>query len=187
MTDNDGATILSRLKEPFWNDQTWVENLIQIELEHQVIMSDEQLKFVRDFMKKSPWLKTGKYKQALACVAWHRGEHNNVIQTMNPKNTDFSQYPEGYLQMYTASLILSGQTATHMFENIHEMDETKQEDLSLFWFAKSLVLYMQKQHSAAVEAVSQCSAALIKQIGHIPPYEESIFTSIKDKKLEASI
>jgi len=181
---NDGAQIISRLKAPYWNDQTWAQTLMQFEVYEDIAMSDETLSDVKDIILSSPWSLTGAQKELMARVAWRRTDPHLFLKIMNAKNTDFTQYSPHIYHMYVASLVLAGQTDDPAFADFMETKGNSEEnaDSFVFWFARSLVHYAQKKFEDATYATEKCRDVLIKHFNHIPQEEEDIFLAIRDGK-----
>lgn len=179
---NDGAQIVSRLKTPYWNDITWAENLIDVEIAYGIKVSDENLKTIRQLYKSSPWLQTGDFKKSLADIAWRRTEPHNFLKIINQNNTDFSEHPPKLYHQYMASSVLCNQADKNLLKGFQNTDVKKEDVTFLYWFASSLVHYKQKHHEAALTAINKCREDIIKQYGSVGDEEEAIFDLIISRK-----
>lgn len=181
---NDGAQIISRLKAPYWNDQTWAQTLMQFEVYEDIPMSDETLSDVKDIILSSPWSSTGAQKELMARVAWRRTQHSLFLEILNEKNTDFSLYPNEIYHMYVASLVLAGDIENPAFSDFQTQggDTQTYENSSVFWFAKSLVNYAHDNFDLATQAALKCRKIILKHYNHIPKDDEDILAAIQNRR-----
>ena len=179
---NDGATILSRLKKPYWNDITWAENMVLNALYNEVSISDDDLELARQIYEKSPWSQTGDFKQALADIAWRRTEPHNFVKIINHNNTDFSQHPAQLYHQYIASLVLCNQADESLLEDFQNVETDKENITFIYWFASSLVNYKQNHHKAALAAIDKFRESVMHITGGVPPEEAAIFDRIISRK-----
>ena len=179
---NDGAKVLELLKEPDWNDQSWAERLLSLELAGTIKISDDDLSIIRKFYKKSPWTQTGKLKTSLAAVAWRRTEPHNFIEIINHNNTDFKEHPPELFHQYMASLVLCNQADEHLLKDFQNTDVQKEDATLVYWFASSLVHYKQKHYDACLASIEKCREAILKHFGRIGSDEEEIFDMMISRK-----
>lgn len=181
-TKNDGAQILSRLKTPYWNDFTWAENLINVEIEYGIKVCDKNLETIRQIYKSSPWKQTGDFKKALANIAWHRTEPHNFLKIINQNNTDFSKHSPQLYHKYMASLVLCNRADETIMKDFQTSEVQKENVTFLYWFASSLVHYKQKHYEASLRAIDKCRESLIKLHGNVGAEEQAIFDLIRSRK-----
>ena len=156
------SQIFTRLRTPDWGEIPWALHVLEFEQLYKIAMDKATFAKVQDIANQSPW-NLSPLKEPLVKACFRRDMYSKITTMINPVTADFSKFEDGFFQIYTSSLLLSGQTHDVIFSKFEELDPHDYSSSSLFWFTKGLVDHHYKRWDAAKAAATKCQALMIQQ------------------------